>query len=383
MREDLVEQLGRLELSARLRRDHVHDRVVDLAHPPARRQLAVLAVEVEVGDVAVDVVEHPARLVVLDEHARQRLQLALVVAELDDARLEPHPVAVEVGDDVELLDVEAELVEPLDALLDPPHLLGGELLLLGELDPERVVALGQHLDDLVRLHLGVEGVAGLEVEQLGEDVLAADGDVVVAHLVRQLRSQLAGLGVDEVRRERAGVAAEQHVGQRHVAPVEAGQVQAHQEHHDGVDQRREVLGGHAVREEAAVGQRELQVLGEQRGRQLLALRVDASGHDRLGHDARAGRAAGGRAASCTPGRRSAPGSPSRRTSPGRAGRSGRRAATARGGGARRTRRSTPREAPTRAATGSPGRAGSRRSGGPRAEASPLRGGPTAPSNPLW
>ena len=61
--------------------------------------------------------------------AGQRLELAAVVAELDDLGLDPDPVAVEVGDDVELVDVEAEVVEPLDALLDPPHLVGGELLL--------------------------------------------------------------------------------------------------------------------------------------------------------------------------------------------------------------------------------------------------------------
>ena len=42
----------------------------------------------------------------------------LLVAELDDPWLDADPVAVEVGDDVELLDVEAHLVEALDALAD-------------------------------------------------------------------------------------------------------------------------------------------------------------------------------------------------------------------------------------------------------------------------
>ena len=94
-------------------------------------------------------------------------------------------LAVPVGDDVELVDVEAEVVEPLDALLDTPHLVGRELLGGGQLGPERVVALAQHLDDVVRLHLVVEGVAGLEVEQLGEDVLGGDGEVVLAQPRRQ------------------------------------------------------------------------------------------------------------------------------------------------------------------------------------------------------
>ena len=120
-----------------------------------------------------DVVEHPARLGVLDVQAGERLELAPVVAELDDLRLDPDLLAVPVGDDVELVDVEAQVVEPLDALLDAPHLVGGELLGLGQLGPQRVVPLLQHLDDVVRLHLVVERVAGLEVEQLGEDVLAS------------------------------------------------------------------------------------------------------------------------------------------------------------------------------------------------------------------
>src|SRR5665809_74763 len=79
-----------------------------------------------------DVVEHPAGLRIRGVHAGEALQVPTVVAELDHPRLDPDPIAVEVGHDVELLDVEAEVIEPLDALLDPPHLAGGELLLAGE-----------------------------------------------------------------------------------------------------------------------------------------------------------------------------------------------------------------------------------------------------------
>ena len=227
---------------------------------------ARLAAEVEVGGVRRDVVEQPARLGVLDVQAGERLQLALVVAELDDLGLDPHPVTVEVGDDVELVDVEAEVVEPLDPALDPPHLVEGELLLAGQLVPQRVVALLDQLGDLPDVEVGVEGVAGLQVEQLGEDVLAADPDVVLAHRRRQAVADLAGLGVDEVRREAAGRAPEQHVRQRHVAPVEAAQVQPDEQHDQRVDERGQVVGRQAVLEEAAVGQGEGEVLGEQGGR---------------------------------------------------------------------------------------------------------------------
>ena len=233
---------------------------------------AVLAAQVVVGGERREVVEQPPGLGVLDVQAGQRLELPAVVAELDDLRLDPDLVAVDVGDDVELVDVEAEVVEPLDPLLDPPHLVGAELLDVGELRPQRVVALVEHLDDLVRGDLLVERLAGLQVEQLGEDVLGGDGQVVLAHPPGQRGLQLAGLGVDEVRREPARAAPEQHVGERHVAPVEVGEVQAHEQHHQRVDQRRQVVGGQAVAEQAAVGEREAQVLGEQRGGQLLARR---------------------------------------------------------------------------------------------------------------
>ena len=148
-----MEQLGRLELAAGLGGHHRHQRLVDLGQPAVRHQGTVLAAEVVGGGVRRDVVEHPAGLRVLDVHAGEALQVAAVVAELDDPRLDPDLVAVEVGDDVELLDVEAEVVEPLDALLDPPHLARRELLLAGELAPQRLVAGLDQLHDLRRVDL--------------------------------------------------------------------------------------------------------------------------------------------------------------------------------------------------------------------------------------
>ena len=131
-----------------------------------------------------DVVEQPAGLGVLDVEPGQRLQLAAVVAELDDLGLDADPVAVEVGDDVELVDVEAEVVEPLDPLLDPPHLVGGELLLRGELAPQRVVAARRAARrSRAASTSSLQRLAGLEVEQLGEDVLGGDREVVLPHAV--------------------------------------------------------------------------------------------------------------------------------------------------------------------------------------------------------
>ena len=246
-----------------------------------------------------DVVEQPAGLGFLDVQAGQGLELAAVVPELDHLRLDAHLVAVEVGHDVELVDVEAEVVEPLDPLLDPPHLVGAELLLDGQLVPQRVVALLEQLDDRVRLEVVVQGLAGLQVEELGEDVLGRDGQVVLAHVLRQRRLQLAGLGVDEVGGEPAGVAPEQHVGQGHVAPEEVGEVQPDQQHDQRVDERRHVVRREPVREEAAVGQREAQVLGQQgAGQARRRRRCDRSPRPSVRRPA--ARSAAGRAAAGTP-----------------------------------------------------------------------------------
>ena len=63
-----------------------------------------------------------------------------MVPGLDDARVEPEPVAVVVGDELELLDVEAELVQAVQALVDHVAAVGAEDLLARQLVPERLVA---------------------------------------------------------------------------------------------------------------------------------------------------------------------------------------------------------------------------------------------------
>ena len=68
--------------------------------------------------VARDVVQHPPRLVLLRVETRQPQQAVAVVARLDDVRVEAQPVAARRRDELDLLDVEAELVQPVQALVD-------------------------------------------------------------------------------------------------------------------------------------------------------------------------------------------------------------------------------------------------------------------------
>ncbi len=82
--------------------------------------------------------------------------------------------------------------------------------------------------------------------------------------------QLAGLRVDEVRRQRAGVAAEERVRERAVAPEEAAQVQARQQLDEPVQQVRAQVGNRRAGEERAVGERVLEVARDQHRVEVVA-----------------------------------------------------------------------------------------------------------------
>ncbi len=102
----------------------------------------------------------------------------------------------------------------------------------------------------------------------------------------KLAVQVARLRVHEERRERLGVAPEQRVGERHVAPVEAHEVQAHEQHGERVDEARRGVRAQRLAEQRAVRERELQVLRDEDGLEPLAVRVLAPRDDSHRHDAR-------------------------------------------------------------------------------------------------
>ncbi len=91
--------------------------------------------------------------------------------------------------------------------------------------------------------------------------------------------QLAGFGVDQVGGKLARVAAEQRVRQGDVAPVEAQEVEANEEEGEGVDEARRRVLAHRQGEQRAVGERELQVLGDEGRVEFLALGAFASRDD--------------------------------------------------------------------------------------------------------
>ena len=264
MLEHLVEQLGRLELAGQVAGDGAGDRLVDPGQPVVRDDLLVVVLAVGAGAVGVEVVEQPAGLVLLDVEAGEPQQPPRVVAGVDDLGLDLDRRAADVGRDGELVDVEAELVEPADPLVDPPPVAASRT---ARARSARPTARGSAVDDAVGR---VDGSAPPRGSPPASRSISSP-----AMLTRAMsRScsrwpsvsvcvQLAGLGVDEVCRERAGVAPEQGVGQRHVAPPEAGEVQPDEQHGQRVDEALRGVGPQRLAEQRAVGQRELQVPGDQ------------------------------------------------------------------------------------------------------------------------
>ena len=281
--ERLVEDLGRVALAPQLRRDRRDRGLEDLREPAVdgdRLRHGLAAAAVELGPVAGEVVEEPAGLVLLRVQAGERVQPAAVVAGLDDAGVQAQPVAVVAGDELELVDVEAELVQPVQPLVDPVARVVGEELVARQLVPERLVARDQVGGGLLRPELALAAELRLDVGELAGDVLLRDHEVVAALPVGEARVQLARLGVDEVGGERARVAAEERVRERAVAPEEAAEVEPDEQLGAGVEQAPAQVGDAAAGEERAERERVVEVAGDQdRVEVRAAVGDDADGLD--------------------------------------------------------------------------------------------------------
>ena len=93
---------------------------------------------------------------------------------LDDLRADPQAVAVVGRLELDLLDVEAALVQPLQPLLEPVALVGAEVLLGHQLVPDALVLRGDLRRELERVVDLEVAELRLEVEQLAGDVLLRD-----------------------------------------------------------------------------------------------------------------------------------------------------------------------------------------------------------------
>ena len=177
-----------------------------------------------------------------------------MVVGFDDLRLDQQADAVEVGGHGELTQVEAQVVEAADAFVDAPAFVDGELLDPGQLGPQPVVGLEQALPGGQGVDLGIDEARGLQVEEVTGDVRLCDPQIHLPLTVGELIVELTGLRIDDVGGIGVGVAPEQGVRQRHIAPVEAHEVESGEEDGQGVDEAPGRVLGQGPREQGAVGQ---------------------------------------------------------------------------------------------------------------------------------
>jgi hypothetical protein len=144
-------------------------------------------------------------------------------------------------------------VQPFD---QSEALVLGEHLLVRQLAPQAVVPLEHLARQFQRTFVA-------DVEQLAVEVRLRELEVVRALALGELFVQLRGLRVDQVRRQLPGVAAKERVRERAVAPEEPGQVQAHEQLRERVEQERQRRREHSAREHEPVGERVLEVAGDQ------------------------------------------------------------------------------------------------------------------------
>jgi hypothetical protein len=285
--EDLVEDLRRCQPAAQRERDRLHDRVVDLLEPAVRgdrlrhRGVALL---LQVAAEAGDVVEQPAGLMLVGADAGLPEQLRAVLPRLGDLGPNPQLAALGRADQLQLVGVEPEVVEPAQPLGDPMALLlRPQRLLPGQLLPERLVAALYFLTGLQRVDVVRQQLARLQVHELAADPLDRELDVPVPLPVGQDGMLLAGLRVDQVSPEGSRVVAEQRVRQRAVAPEEPGQVQPHQQLDQRVEQPVGRLPDARAGEQRSVRRRVLEEPGHQDRVQVRpAVDDDADDRDR-GH----------------------------------------------------------------------------------------------------
>src|SRR5665648_299463 len=208
-----------------------------------------------------------------------------MVACINDFRLYLDRRTTDVRGDGQLVDVEAEFIQTTDAFIDPPPTALLEPLALGELTPERAIAVDDGLRDLDRIGGEGQETPGLQVHQLAGDVDPRDVEVMFALPVGELVADLPGLGIHQVCRVRTRIPAEQRVGQGHIAPPEAPQVESHQQHRQRVDKPLRGVRSQIMTEQVAIRQGEVKVAREKARVELFAVAGGTTTDDAKGLDA--------------------------------------------------------------------------------------------------
>ena len=93
----------------------------------------------------------------------------------------------------------------------------------------------------------------------------------------QVHLQITGFRIHQEGGERVGVTQEQHVRQRHITPIETGEMQTHHQYGQCVDQSFGGIRTKVACKQCAIRQGELQMLGYQNGFQRFAFAIMTTG----------------------------------------------------------------------------------------------------------
>ena len=184
----------------------------------------------------------------------------------------------------ELLDIESEGVEFVDSLGDSPALGFVERFLPGEGIPERAIRLDNGLRHLDRINFLIQRPACLQVKKLPRDVHPGNLEVTFSLPIGEpLRMKRSGLRVDQIGGKGTSVSAKQRIGQGHIPPIEAVQMQLDQQQGQCIDQSCGGFWPEGMGKHCAVGKRKLQVPSDERRGKILACGAFSIGHngDRL------------------------------------------------------------------------------------------------------
>ncbi len=143
---------------------------------------------------------------------------------------------VDGRNEVDLVDVEAQTVQSIDALGDAEALFGGDPLGLPQLRPKLGVPLGDVVSEVEVGLLDVDSDFGRNVGHSPGDVFDHDLDIFEAASIGQPAVEdLGGFGVDHDRHDCLGIEAIEHVGEAAVAPKAVGQMKFDQKAGEGVE----------------------------------------------------------------------------------------------------------------------------------------------------
>ena len=211
--------------------DRLEGRLEPLDAPSDGVQSQVAAILVTaVGRKVVEIAEQVPCLPLRSLNSRHLLQSTRVVVPGPDARPHPQPSASVGGAEVNLVDGEAEIVEPSNPLSDSIALVCPDHHFAVGFFPQPLVPTGHLIAQsgvsLVQANTSRRSNVG---HAAGNVLHHHDVDVMLALPIAERGINLSGLGVDHDRLDRHRVISVQNIRERAITPEATSEVELHEQ----------------------------------------------------------------------------------------------------------------------------------------------------------